>query len=283
MSDNTQDVNPLDGNTNEEAVKAGQDQQPVGPSASTADNDTANKTDGGAQGEDPLTRLQQEKETLEKRYKDAERKITELGQDRSHISKSFETLTGQIAELQQKLAAATKKPLPSKEEFIADLQAKGIEALMPYINEPVNEVKSRYERELQDRDEKMMKMELAFEKADMARDSANYPGFSELWPEMQKLARSESTPVNFDLGVRPSLEALYKLARADHSGDAILEAEKEAKAKAEANLAKEAKSTVAGGGKKGSATSISEDELRKMPVDKLREVVAQMHSVADRD
>jgi len=281
--DNTQNVNPEAGKTNDEAVKAGQDQQPVGPDASTTENDTASKTDGGANGEDALTRLTAEYETLQKRYKDAERKITELGQDRSHISKSFESLTGQIADLQQKLAAATKKPLPSKEQFIADLQAKGIEALMPYINEPVNEVKTHYERQLEERDEKMLKMELAFEKADMARDVANYPGFSELWPEMQKLARSESTPVNFDLGVRQSLDALYKLARADHSGDAILEAEKEAKAKAEANLAKEAKSTVAGGGKKGSATHISEEELRKMPVDKLREVVAQMHSVADRD
>lgn len=281
--DNTQDVNPQEGKTNEEAVKAGTDQQPVGPDASSQDKDTANKTGEVADGDDALIRLKSEHEKLQKRYKDAERKITELGQDRSHISRSFETLTSQITDLQQKLATATKKPLPSKEQFIAELQAKGVEALMPYIQEPVAEMKTHYENELSARDERELQKELRFEKFYRENDTANYPGFKELWPEMQRLARDSSTPVNYEAGVGTALDALYKLARADHSGDAILEAEKAAKEKAEANLAKEANSGVASGGKKGGSTSLTDKELRDMPLDKLREAVSSLHGVADRD
>lgn len=283
MSDNTQETNPLDGNTGNEDVKAGVGQQPVGSEPTPSAKDTANKTEGVVDDNDPLTRLTAEHETLQKRYKDAERKITELGQDRSDTRRSFETLTNQLADLQAKLAAQSKKPLPSKEEFIASVNEKGLEALMPYINEPVNEVKSHYEKELEVRDQRIMQMELDYVKDSMERDGANYPGFKELWPEMQKLARDPNAPVNFDLGVKPSLISLYKLTRADHSGDAILEAEKKAKADAEAGLVKEAKTTITGGGKKGSATKISDDELRKMPIDKLKDLVAGMHGVADRD
>lgn len=244
------------------------------------------KSGEGGDDEDPAIRLEkvlQEKDILEKRFKDAERKITELGTERSSTRKQFEQLSNALLDVRQQLAQATKKPLPSTKEFIERINKEGVAPILELIKDSQSEVVSRYDQELSARDEANMKLELELTKMQMSADAENYPDFNSLWPEMQKLARDPNTPVNFEAGVGPSLKALYKLVRSDHSRDAILEAERKAKEEAEAKLAKEANSTVATGGKKGSGAGISEGEMRKMDTKKLRDLVQSMHGVADRD
>lgn len=260
---------------------------PVGSEPTPKDNEVpVNKTGGEGNDDDPSARLealQAEKELLEKRYKDAERKITELGQDRSETRRNFENLSSAIVDLRQQLKTVTKKPLPSTEEFIKAINTKGVEPIMDLINDVVSEKTSQFESASSEKDEAYMKMELEFEKMKMESDTTNYPGFKELWPEIQKLAADEAAPVNYSAGVKPALHALYKLVKSDHSGDAIKAAEAEAAKRKEEQLAREANAGTAGGGKKGSGAGMTDAEMRKMDTAKLRELVASVHGVADRD
>jgi hypothetical protein len=79
-------------------------------------------------------------------------------------------------------------------------------------------------------------------------DVTNYPGFKELEPVMQQIA-DDNPAIDLSKDLNRVLDALYKLARASHSDTAIQEAEKFGRQQAEVGLAKEAKTSVAGGGK----------------------------------
>jgi ribosomal protein S11 len=83
------------------------------------------------------------------------------------------------------------------------------------------------------------------------------------------------------MGIAECLDALYKLAKDRSSEQAIQEAVKIGEKKAEEKLVKESKTTVTGGGK--SSGSAVPDFNKIDDVVKLREIVSQLHGVADRD
>jgi len=78
-----------------------------------------------------------------------------------------------------------------------------------------------------------------------------------------------------------ALDVLYKLANDRSAGEAVKLAEKQGYDKATKELVKESKTTVTGGGK--TAGSTVPDLNKVSDVDKLREIVSQMHGIADRD
>jgi hypothetical protein len=105
-------------------------------------------------------------------------------------------------------------------------------------------------------------------------DTKNYPDFEQLETQMQELVESDKCPIDFNkLSISEIYDTLYNLARSQHSDKAIQQAEQLGRKSAEAALAKESQTTVAGGGKSGSITNPTEIK----DIKKLREYfVAQL-------
>ena len=282
MEDNKQTALSKDENNVSKPVDKGSDNagtSPVGSELSATEGKKATDNTEG-EGEDTAEQISMEEyRNLENSYKEAERKITELGQDRSHIKSQFDAVTGAITKLQEQLAIATKKPPPNPEQLIRDIESKGIEALKPFIEEPVNMLKTQHSKELEDIKGENLELQVQVARIIREGDPTNYPSFKKFWPEIQTLAQDPNTPVDFSKGVDVVMDALYKLTQTKHSKEAILEAEKLAKEKAESGLANESDTTVAGGGKKVGKTTPDLSKIKD--IKKLREVVAQMHGVAD--
>ena len=218
---------------------------------------------------------------LEKSYKELQRKFTEVAQDRSSMRREFKSLQDAITSLQTSVSQVTKKPLPSPEQFISDLQTKGIDAIQPFLNDQINPIKESYQKELSDRDTKLMALETKMACMTRRNDTDNYPDFAKLEPEIARMVEDPNCPIDFNRPTEEVIDALYNLVRSKHSSQALLEAEKMGRKKAEENLAKESKTTVAGGGKSAGSPTPNLNQVKDL--NKLREIVKNMHGVADRD
>lgn len=284
MSDNNQPIPTNDPDKTGAAVDESLKTLPVGLDATGADKGVpADKPDLGAEGKPPEINWEEKFNEVEKNYGEARKKINDLGYDRNYNRQQFENLTTVVTDLQRKLSDATKAPLPNPEEFLKDVQTNGVKAFMPYIDEPIKAAKQEFEKTVSDLSAQNLKFQVKIARITRENDPEKYPGFKEAWPEIEKMAEDPNTPVNFDQDLEVVVDTLYNLYRSNHSKEAILEAEKKATETAESKLAKESKTTVAGGGTRGAGGAVTEAQLKSMTRDKLREVVAQMHSVADRD
>jgi hypothetical protein len=214
-------------------------------------------------------------------YKELQRKFTEVTQDRAGMKKDFQALQDAMGQLQSSVASMSKKPLPSPEQFVQDIQTNGIKAIQPFLEEQINPIRDSHQKELATRDEKIMNLEVNMECMLRRSDGMKYPDFTKLEPEIQRMAADPSCPVDFSKPTGEVIDTLYNLVRSKHSSDALLAAEQVGKQKAEEGLAKESKTTVAGGGKTGA--SVTPDLNKVKDLTKMREIVAGMHGVAERD
>ena len=98
--------------------------------------------------EDAQINYREQLDQTEKNYKELQRKFTEVTQDRSSMRKDFDVLKDAMASLQGSVSQMTKKPLPSPEQFISDLQKNGIGAIQPFLDEQINPVKDSYQKEV---------------------------------------------------------------------------------------------------------------------------------------
>lgn len=241
---------------------------------------TTDKVDESTEAKEVQINYGEEFPRLQKSYKDLQRKFTEVTQDRSSMKDEFQVLQDAMTKLQSSVSEVTKKPPPSPEQFIQDLQANGIGAIQPLFDERINSMKDTYQKDLSTKDGRILALEAKTERLARKYDPENYPDFAKLEPEIAALAESPNCPVDFSKPIGEVMDALYNLVRSKHSSDALLAAEDIGKKKAEENLVRESKTTVTGGGK----GSVSSPDLSKISdIKKLREIVANMHGVAERD
>jgi len=212
----------------------------------------------------------------EKSYKELQRKFTQTAQEAAAVKRQMEAMQKLW---ESKFAEATKKPV-NLEEFFTNLRAQGPDAILPYLKPELEKLQSAYADQFSNvqRENGALRMELSL--LNRRLDSKNYPDFTALEPKMRELVDSGTAPIDFTKPMDEVIDALYNLVRTKNSEEAIKLAEKAGHAKAEAELAKEAKTAVAGGGK---GTSTTPADMWKMPLDKLEQLVGQMHGVADRD
>jgi len=207
-----------------------------------------------------------------KSYQELRRESTRWAQERSDFQKKLDTL----ADL---LSKATDVPIDPA-QFIRDLQAQGPKALEPHFNKWVTPIKDQYEKTIHDRDEQIFQLQRDFALSARRGDKVNYPDFEKLEETMKDIAEDNNSPVDYSKSPAEIYDTLYKLAKERNAEQAMRLAKEEGKKEAESRLAKEAASKIAGGGK--SAGTLVED-WSKMSAEKMREVVAQLHGVADRD
>lgn len=217
--------------------------------------------------------LQAELMQQTKAYKEIRKEFTRRTQHESELQKK-------LNQVYETLAKATETPI-DPEQFIRDLQAHGPKALEPHFEKWVSPIKAQYDKTIEERDSKILSLETSLEIQRRRLDSTNYPDFNKLESIMNEIANDDNCPVNWDLSIGESLDILYKLAKDRSSEQAVKIAEQKGYEKATKELVKESQTTVTGGGKTAGTTM---PDLNKVDnIDKLREIVAQMHGIADRD
>lgn len=188
-------------------------------------------------------------EELNKSYGELRRKLQEQGTEKNSYLKELSSVREQIQALSNAFTKATAKPFDFG-QFLEDLQARGPEALFAAIQDPLKAQQKQYEDRINSLETNLR--EIGIERSvEAARANAErYPNFKELEASMVDIWTSGGFP--FDAGkmeVSEIVDKLYNLARIRHSEDAMKAAEQLGKQRAEKELAKEAKSAVAGGGK----------------------------------
>jgi hypothetical protein len=239
-------------------------------------NETANKTETVV----PAFDAQKTYDGLRGEFDKVSRSYSELRKEFSRRTAHESELQKKIDSLAEMLSKATETPI-DPEQFIRDLQTQGPKALEPHFQKWVTPIRSEYDKQLAERDAKLLNYETNFELMKRRNDAQSFPDFAKLEPLMNELANDENCPVNWNVGIPECLDTLYKLARDRSADKAIQEAVKFGEKKAEEKLVKESRTTVTGGGK--SAGSAVPDLDKVTDINKLREIVGQLHGVADRD
>lgn len=216
---------------------------------------------------------------VRKSYEELRRDYTRQTQQRAAYEKQVAEQATKFKELEERLAEATKKPV-DLEKFFQDLKAQGPNAILPFLKPELEKFGKGYEEKLSKAAQENQALVMEVNLLNRRMDSKNYPNFTDLEPKMRELVESGKAPVDFNKPVPEIIDALYNLVRSSNSVEAIKVAEKAAYLRAQADLAKESKTAVAGGGK---GTSVTPADLHKMPIDNLEALVEQMHGVADRD
>jgi len=203
--------------------------------------------------------LVKELESVNKNYGELRKEYTRRTQYESELKKQIESLSGAFAE-------ATKEKI-SPEDFIKSIQTQGIDALNPLREQWTNDIRSQYDKALEERDARMAKMEVDLAIMQRRADATNYPDFTKLEPAMQQLLDSPECPVDVDkVGTAQALDTLYKLARSYSMEEAIKQAKTVGEKDAEKRLAKESATAMASGGKSGAPETLegkSAAELRQ--------------------
>jgi chromosome segregation ATPase len=216
---------------------------------------------------------------VRKSYEELRRDYTRKTQALSTYEKQQADMASKLQEMQSRLEEATKKPV-DLEKFFQDLKAQGPNAILPYIKPELDKATKSFEDKYGQLGNENSALRLEVSLLNRRMDSKNYPNFTDLEPKMRELVESGKAPVDFNRPTDEVIDALYNLVRSQNSVEAIKVAEKAAYSKAQAELAKESKTAVAGGGK---GTSTTPADLWKMPIDKLEALVEKMHGTADRD
>lgn len=214
------------------------------PAGAQANPAQPSKVEQGGQ-EDWQTKFAQ----LEKSYKEATRKLSSQGAEKNQYRAQLDGMNKQLQDVHKALQAMSKKPFEFG-QFLEDLQARGPQALYESIQEPLTaELQSIREQNIQLSTELQgIQVERAVESARV--NSKKYPEFDKYEAEMTEAYLSGALPMDTSkMNPAEIVDKLYSLVRLQHSEDHFKAAEQLGKIKAEKALAREAQSSVAGGGK----------------------------------
>jgi hypothetical protein len=211
--------------------------------------------------------LQKENEQVKESYAEIRREFTKRTQNEAELQRKLDNLTETINK-------ATEVPIDPK-QFFSDLQAHGPKAFDPIFAKRETALKQQFETERSADRESLTQMQFEVGKLMRRNDSTNYPDFQKLEPVMAKLVADEKISLNMEEGAGAVLDTLYKMSKNLNADIAIKEAKVLGRKEADAQSAKEANATVAGGGKSGPVTNPDEikdiKELRKLYVAQLGE------------
>jgi hypothetical protein len=216
---------------------------------------------------------------LEKRVRDLQAKWTKAAQDRAEYARKTEAFEKQISQMNEVMKQLTKKPY-NPEQFLREFEQKGPEALFPHFEEKLKEREANWMKQVDSLkgDVYNTKLENAYYRFKL--DATNYPDFGKLEPTMKEIVDDPESSVDFSKSPAEILEQAYKLAKERHMQDAVQAAHLDGKKSAEKELANEAKTAVAGGGK---SSGPAMPDTKNMTADKIREMLSQFGAVVDRD
>lgn len=232
---------------------------------STADDKaTGAKTTDNAGTEtpafDPRTSydsLKSELSNLNKSYGELRRTYTQTTQGYSDLQKKFDNMLKVFQD-------ATKEEI-SPEDFMKALQSQGVKAFDPLKKQWQDEMKSSYEKQLEQIQTDRMADRVELEVMKRRLDSVRYPDFQKLEDKMGELANDPNAPIDWSKDINVIYDTLYKLAKANSADTAIKEARAQGLKEAEGKLAREAGTAVATGGKAASVSNPADiKDLKKL-------------------
>lgn len=253
----------------------------INPGAPDASNTDQKPTDNNGDANKGLN-SQPSMDVFEKRFKDMESKFTRTRQQEIAAQREKAELKNQLTEMAKTIQSLTKKPY-SPAEFIKDLQEKGPEAIFPLLEEKMKALKDEQAQKEKSYADRIEVLELRDALNSRRADSENYPDFRKMENTMKEIWESENCPKEIqDPKLSPDvvLDKLYELAKSKHSTDAVKAAHQSGKKEAEKQLAKEAGVAVASGGK---AAGSAIPNMDKMSTKQLRDLVASLGGIVDRD
>lgn len=254
-------------NDNNQGAPAGADNanETVSQAVSTTDDKgTAGKTteNGGADANvfDPRTNY----DALLKRFETLDKNYGELRRTYTQTTQGYSTLQKQLDNMVRVFQEATKEEI-SPEDFMKALQSQGVKAFDPLKKQWQDELKSSYDKTLEDIQTQRMSDRVEIEVMKRRLDTARYPDFQKLEDRMGEIANDPNSPVDWSKDVNVIYDTLYKLAKAGSAESAIKEARAQGLKEAESKLAREAGTAVATGGKAASVSNPAEiKDLKKL-------------------
>ena len=224
--------------------------------------------------EEEYKNAQKASQLLEKNYAELRRKLVSQGTERNQFQGQVEALTNQVKQLGEALAKATETPY-DPDQWMNTLKTQGPKAIEAEFQRLMQSKDQAYNEKISGMESKLRARDVKAEVTERQGNAKDFPNFKELEPEMMKIM--EGLREDFKAGVLqvdpdtvdvPELiDHLYTLARAKHIPDALKAAEEAGKAQATQELAREAQSGVAGGGKH---TSTQAPNLDKMSIEEER-------------
>lgn len=271
MNEATTDVTPSDdGQVTEAAQTESQDyvsSSPVDEAQSQTPTDNSVAQETGWDAKTSYEDLRKQYDTITKSYGELRKEFTRRTQYESELQKKIDSLT-------QVINKATEEPI-NPEQFFKDLQTQGPKALEPLWAKREEALKQEYVKELEQERNERIGMQYQLAKFTRRQDVENYPDFQQLEPIMAQLAADESVPLDMTRTPDEVLDTLYKLARNLNADKAVKQARDIGRQEADAQSAKEANASVAGGGKAGPVTDPSKiddiGEMRKFFVNQIGE------------
>lgn len=246
----------------EQAVKT-DEKASVQPSKDTV-TDPAKKGETETQAEIDYRKSYEE---LRPQFTKTTQELSRLKREHGMTQKEIATLRQAHEEFAKQLATATEKPIDPA-VFIEDLKTQGPKALDGYLKKQLDALRKEHMTAYEKVEARNAVLEANVEVMRREKDSANYPNFAELKEEMQALADSGKVPDEvFSKPTGEVYDYLYNLVKSKHSEEALKQAEEFGTKKAEAALAKESATTVAGGGNSdvtiANSSTMTAAQLRK--------------------
>jgi len=251
---------------------------PVAPKGNEVPNEAANKVStepAGFNAEISYKELQDRYGKLDKSYAEIRRAYTQSSQKAAENEKKLD-------QMMKMLAKATETPI-DPQQFIRDVQSRGHEPILELIQrenkKAREELEAEYGKVLQENQSYVASLEAKFLKEQMRGDSVNFPGFKELEPVMAELVEDPALPIDPNAPIDVQMRALYKLAKSRSADDAIKKAHEEGARAKEKELAKEASTTIAGGGR---TTGTTVPDWSKLSPDEHRKKLIELYGIAER-
>ena len=203
-------------------------------------------------------------DALLKRFEALDRNYGELRKTYTQTTQGYSTLQKQLDNMVRVFQEATKEEI-SPEDFMKALQSQGVKAFEPLKKQWQDELKSGYDKTLDDLQTQRMSDRVEIEVMKRRLDSTRYPDFQKLEEKMGEMANDPKCPVDWGQDVGVIYDTLYKLAKAASADTAIKEAKAQGLKEAEAKIAREAGTAVATGGKAASVSNPADiKDLKKL-------------------
>ncbi len=216
-------------------------------------------------------------DAITKSHKEVQGFSTRTSQENAALRKQLAQLTQQQQEMAANLAKAFEKP-HDPDAFMEELRQQGPAFVNSHIQKQLEAARRGDLDTITGMKNEMAELRYNHENAIRRNDAKNYPDFAKLESEMAKAASNPATPVDFTKPIGVVLDSLYQFVRLQHSQEALAEAAKAGRQDAEGALAREAATTVAGGGKNPGPSVV---DPAKLDAASLRKLAIERGMVSD--
>jgi len=200
---------------------------------------------------EPVSQTGQPKDpVVDKNYQELRAWTTRASQENAALRKQINEQNASLKQLTEMFTKATEKPY-DPDQFMEEFRQQGPKFIEKQLEAALTSKVSAYAERMDSIQSELAAVRTEAAVKDCRLDSANFPDFQKLEPDMQKILDSGVIPQE-EVQSKPLpelLNQLFQMAKLQHSQEAIKAAESNGRKAAEAELAREARSGVAGGGR----------------------------------